>query len=203
MKRKVDNITLWILGVGIALMAVFFYLWFSPLLLAICSIILIADIAVIVSQLMSKNDDAPGCICAIGIFLIFALVVSDFFMRGTYYVSEFGGCRHLYQDCNGLCSRGHKVGKVGTMLLWCFDDCDLCHERSVMEQKRTEMIKRESDISHIEDQIAELEKVKDRLRKGDAIDIGDYAFRYQVEEEIAEAAIEDYREFGHYSARSR
>lgn len=58
------------------------------------------------------------------------------------------------------------------------------------------------NLDFIDQQISELQEVRNEIFCGKVIDAEDYQFRYEVEEEIREAAIEEYRD-GEYEPRGR
>lgn len=202
-----DKPNKYILIVGSLIILICYFLWFSPLFMAIGGIMILADVACYIHYYFKKDNktvENTGCLCAL--FFVILITVS-FFMGGEYKISSFGGKRHLYEDCQFLESvRIHDVHKMSALLWGCVDDCKFCNNRRHQEalkekQQRMEKLMKEN-LDFIDQQISELQEVRNEIFCGKVIDAEDYQFRYEVEEEIREAAIEEYRD-GEYEPRGR
>lgn len=190
MKRYIKICLLWIcIGLTIIAIALFFK---SPVFIAIgLSFVIVFIVVPIVQKIMKKEDDEDywgfGCV-----FILAICVSTLFFSSKEYYVSGLREKRHIYEDCeykDGNKSY-YKVSKLGTILMGCLSDCEACENRHQEEKKQRKAERKhkqlQSDIEDIEKKIEILQDVLSRLREGESIDVSDYDFRYDVEDEIEE-----------------
>ena len=198
---------IYILIVGIAVFSASYYIWFSPLFMIIGIVIAIADIGFYVHYLFKKDNDvieSLGCLVALVCAILLAV---SFFMGGKTYISSFGGYRHIYMDCHDKEGDSwYHVGKLSAYIWGCFDECQTCKNRKKADDKRKlqQLKEREKveNLNFINQQISELEEVRQSIINGEDVDIDDYRFSYDVEDEIYESAIEDYKDV-EYEPRGR
>lgn len=184
-----SQIIIALIGVAIASVAVYFA---SPVFVFIGSIVFLSNVIEYVYLLLTKptNTNEPGCGCGVSAFVCVAIGVLCIFMNGNRYINELGTIRHRYEDCTHV--KMYKVSKVGALICGCFEDCDVCEKRFVKEKMKIKekamKEKQKQDLQFVQEHINELEKVKKLIEKGDYdIDVDDYYFRYEIEEEIDEA----------------
>ena len=204
---NMDKPNKYILILGIAIIAVCYFIWFSPLFIAIGAIMIIADLACYIHYHFKKDNnvvESTGCLCGV---LFAILLVVAFFMGGDYKIFSFSGKRHLYENCQFReSSQMHEVRKMSALIWGCFEDCKFCKDRQKREEEIAEKKEKEEEkkenLEFINKQISELEEVRNAILRGEDVDIEDYEFSYEVEDAIRESAIEEYRE-GEYEPRGR
>ena len=203
MKKSISIIA----ALGLTTIAIGYYLWFSPILMLLGAIILISDIIASIYLFLSKTPEGVeniGCLTA----LIFAVILcTAFFMGNEYIIFNYGGKRHLYVDCSHKEScESHEVGKLSSIIWGCYEDCSYCTARKKKEIERKfkeyKEKKKKDDLNFINVQIEELTKVRSALLRGEDIDVDDYEFKKDVEDEIRESAIDEYRN-ADYEPRGR
>lgn len=195
------------LTIFIAIIAICYYIWFSPLFMLIGAILAISCLICFIHHLFTKSDDLAengGCLIS---FIIVAILVVAFFMSDKYVISKFGDQRHLYSDCRKIEGYNlYNVSKFSAICWGCLEDCNQCASRhkAEIEKKKAEYKKKKknADLKFIEQQIDELQNVKQAILNGEDIDVNDYEFRIDCEDDIASEAIEEYRE-GEYEPRGR
>lgn len=167
--------------------------------MAIGAIIIIADCLCWVYYYSSKDEEAcASCGCFVMLLLV-ALCVASCFIGDHCYISRYGGARHYYIDCKEIEGKSwQEVGKVSAYIWGCTEECSKCSKRKDVEKrKRLQLIKEKQkahDLKFIDNQISELKRVRQAIIKGEEIDVDDYQFMYEVEDEIRESALEDYKD---------
>lgn len=192
---------------GFILITIGYYIWFSPVLMLLGGIVLVSDIIGAIYLSVHKSDDGienMGCLTAL---LFTVILVAAFFMSKEYIIFSYGGYRHLYADCSHKeSSVSHEVGKLSALIWGCTEDCTNCETRKKKEIERKvkeyKAQKKKDDLKFINEQIEELEEVRTAILRGEDVDVDDYEFRYDVEDEIRESAIEEYQD-ADYEPRGR
>ena len=159
---------------------------------------------------LTSDDEARGCVFTIPILLF--MLLASVIWNDTCYVSAFGDKQHIYGDCDYRLDKRHnyEMFQLSAFFYGCVSKCDQCEARKEYqrelkrkeseEQMRVWMIKKhKQDISFIESQIEELQDVLNDLKNGDnSIDVSDYEFRKDIEDEIRESIMEDLEESQEY-----
>lgn len=186
--------------VGIAIILLSVYAIFSPYLLYVGVLLVLSCVVNIVVELRSpgKTDELPiGCFLGGG--LIFLLTISAFFIgAGDYHVSHWGDTIHCYKDCKYKDqSNDYSVGLFNAYLMGSFDKCKTCFDKKEKEVEKerieSENERRKEKIEFIDEQIAELERVKKSLLNGEYVDISYYNFVGDMENEDEEDCFEPRR----------
>lgn len=136
------------------------------------------------------NESEPGPACSISFVITIALSIICFVGRNApCYIQGPNTTKHLYKDCSHFAEESpvHEVSRVGSFVYLCFRDCQYCSKRQETEkQKRkaeNERKRIKQDLQFIQDRINELDDVKQRIQQGEKIDVYDYCFGYEMEEE--------------------
>lgn len=183
---------------GLGVMGIGYFLWFSPFLMLIGGIWCIAGFRFAVQYSNKDNTEVTekfGCL----LFLVIGLLVVCVFMSSMSYVSTFGGKRHIYIDCEHQeGDEMHELTKCSAFLWGCFSECKYCQERQKLEKEKRKLMRKEEqrkrNLAIINKQIEKLQEIRDAILSGEDVDIDDYSFRYEVEEDIRNEAIEEYNE---------
>ena len=145
-----DKPNKYILILGIAIIAVCYFIWFSPLFIAIGAIMIIADLACYIHYHFKKDNnvvESTGCLCGV---LFAILLVVAFFMGGDYKIFSFSGKRHLYENCQFReSSQMHEVRKMSALIWGCFEDCKFCKDRQKREEEIAEKKEKEEEKKKI------------------------------------------------------
>ena len=168
----------------------FYYLWFSPVLLLGVFVIVLMRIAYLVHISKNNKYDVEYKYGCSGIVFFGVLLLLTVFMHSKCYISAFGGKRHLYADCCNAADV-HEVTKFGAFLWGCMDKCQYCvkrkHEekfekekRLQEEMKKLEEQQKKENIAFLTRQIAELDSVRQLVLKGENIDVSEYEFRHDI-----------------------
>lgn len=196
-----------IAALGLTSIVVGYYIWFSPILMLLGGIVLVSDIiAAIYLFVRNRPDNVEniGCLTAI---IFVTVLVAALFMGKEYIIFSYGGYRHLYVDCSHKESIiGHEVSKLSTLIWGCYEDCPYCSARKKKEIEREvkefKARKKKEDLEFINRQIDVLKVVRSALLQDEYVNVEDYEFRCDVEDEIRESTIEEYRD-GDYEPRGR
>lgn len=183
-----------ILGFVVAVVAVFLK---SPLLFVIGGLLFVSNLLEVLILLGVRkdpvNDDGPGIGCAVSAFPIIGLCILAMVYSHRVHISALGDERHEYADCDKKMDKNvdYEVCEFSAMLCGCFTKCEKCAERLAIEtevQEKEEMEERRKEaLDFIQDQIDELLYVRQAiLVDSEDVDIQDYEFRYQCEDEILE-----------------
>lgn len=164
-----------------------------PVFFIIGVILSLSNIIEVIWLIVHKEEPVEselGPACSISILIAIVLLVIYFVgSNAPCYIQGPNTTIHLYKDCSHFAGESpvHEVSHVGAFVYLCFKDCQYCTKRQETEkQKRkaeNERKRIEQDVLFIQGQIDELEDVKRRIRQGERIDVYDYCFGYEVEEE--------------------
>lgn len=186
--------------VAVLLVGIGYFIWFSPSLMVIGVILFIIDIIGLICCLTHKSTDetAEGCGCALLAILTIILLIVNL-LGDDYKIFTFGGYRHIYSDCpkreSALCE---EVGPISARIWGCTKDCPECKIRKEEERQRHIIELREQKkiiaLKFIDRQINTLEGLREAVLNNKEIDIYDYEFKIDVEDEIRAEAIEEYRD---------
>lgn len=183
-----------VLGIVIAVVAIFLK---SPLLFVIGGLLFVSNLLEILILIVLRkdpvNDDGPGIGCVVSAFSIIGLCILAMIYGHRVHISALGDERHEYADCDRKMDKSEdfEVCEFSAMLCGCFTECEKCAERLAREtevQEREEMEERRKEaLDFIQGQIDELLYVRQAiLVDSEDVDIQDYEFRYQCEDEILE-----------------
>lgn len=196
-----------IAALGLISIAIGYYLWFSPILMLLGGIILVSDIIAAICLFVRNRPANVGNIGCLTAIILVAVLVAALFMDKEYIIFSYGGYRHLYVDCSHKESTiGHEVRELSTLIWGCYEDCPYCSDRKKKEIERKvkefKARKKKEDLEFINGQIEVLKEVRSALMRDEFVNVEDYEFRCDVEDEIRESAIEEYRD-GDYEPRGR
>ena len=187
-------------AIGVVVIFLSYFFWFSPLLMVIAGIVSLACLVEAIVPFFCKTyDETKGLGCIYSLFIAFVLLVAGFFMNSEWHISRFGDLRHLYSDCpKKVADKDYAVRSLSAYLWGCFNECDVCAQRKVEDnKKKAEELKakeKKENLDFINSHIEELQEVRRQILKGEDVDVDDYSFRYEVEEYIRESAIDEYKD---------
>lgn len=167
-----------------------YYIYFSPLLMLVGAYMLVA---IILHFIFVEIYNKEAVSFNIGCFslLFFAVVCLGGMFGDQYYIGSMGGKKHIYKDCQYLKGECHQVTSMSAFIWGCSDKCEKCKERKEKEiAKKREEIKikiKKENIEFIDEQIQELLEVKRRLLNDEYVDVEDYEFRIDIEDELTQS----------------
>lgn len=190
--------------IGLIIFAIAWYNM-SPVFILMGILLIIVYVIILIIQKITKKEDdevSLGCGCAV----ILAIGACSFFFSSgkEYYVSGWGDKRHLFGECEYRVNnnRDYKVGKFGAIVMGCLSDCEACQQKKKEEIKKKrekearriaelELQRQQSDFGIIKKKIEVLLDVLSKIQDGEDVDVTDYDFRKDIEDEIREEVMEE------------
>ena len=90
----------------------------------------------------------------------------------------------------------HELTKLSALIWGCIHECSYCEGRRKKEIERKIQFHKEKErresLLFIDRQIEKLQQVREAILSGEDVNVYDYCFEYEVEEDIAEDAIDNF-----------